>query len=124
VPIITVVLRKAYGLGAQGMAGAGFHAPLLAVAWPTGEFGGMGLEGAVRLGYRRELAAIENPVERQAMFDKMVEKLYEEGQAMNMAAYVEIDAVIDPAETRGWITRGLTITVNRPHQGVRFIDTW
>ena len=124
VPVFCIVTRKGYGLGAMAMAAGGFHEPVFSIAWPTGEFGGMGLEGAVRLGYRRELAAIENPVERQAMFDKMVEKLYEEGQAMNMAAYVEIDAVIDPAETRGWITRGLTITVNRPHQGVRFIDTW
>ena len=64
VPFFTIVLRKGYGLGAQAMAGGSFHAPIFTVAWPTGEFGGMGLEGAVKLGYRKELAAIEDPAER------------------------------------------------------------
>ena len=61
VPTGTIVLRKGYGLGAQAMAGGGFKAPLFTVAWPTSEFGAMGLEGAVRLGMRRELEAIEDP---------------------------------------------------------------
>lgn len=100
VPFVTVVLRKGYGLGAQAMAGGSFRAPLATLSWPTGEFGGMGLEGAVRLGFRRELEAIEDPDERQAAFDSMVEAAYRHGQALNMAAHLEIDDVIDPAETR------------------------
>ena len=100
VPMVTVVLRKGYGLGAQAMAGGSFRAPLATLSWPTGEFGGMGLEGAVRLGFRRELEAIEDPEERQAAFDSMVEAAYRHGQALNMAAHLEIDDVIDPAETR------------------------
>ncbi|WP_426573041.1 carboxyl transferase domain-containing protein [Aquihabitans sp. McL0605] len=100
VPLVTVVLRKGYGLGAQAMAGGSFRAPIATLSWPTGEFGGMGLEGAVRLGFRRELEAIADPVERQAAFDQMVEAAYRRGEALNMAAHLEIDDVIDPAETR------------------------
>lgn len=100
IPFVTVVLRKGYGLGAQAMAGGSFRAPLATLSWPTGEFGGMGLEGAVRLGFRRELEAIADPEERQAAFDSMVEAAYRHGQALNMAAHLEIDDVIDPAETR------------------------
>ena len=105
VPFVTVVLRKGYGLGAQAMAGGSFRAPLATLSWPTGEFGGMGLEGAVRLGFRRELEAIEDPAERQAAFDAMVEAAYRHGQALNMAAHLEIDDVIDPAETRDRVAR-------------------
>ncbi len=100
VPLVTVVLRKGYGLGAQAMAGGSFRAPLATLSWPTGEFGGMGLEGAVTLGFRRELEAISDPAERAAAFDAMVEAAYRHGQALNMAAHLEIDDVIDPAETR------------------------
>jgi acetyl-CoA carboxylase carboxyltransferase component len=100
VPLVTVVLRKGYGLGAQAMAGGSFRAPLATLSWPTGEFGGMGLEGAVRLGFRRELDAIDDPVERARTFDAMVDAAYERGKALNMAAHLEIDDVIDPAETR------------------------
>ena len=100
VPFVCVVLRKGYGLGAMAMAGGSFHAPITTVSWPTGEFGGMGLEGAVKLGFRAELEAIADPVERQEAFDHMVEAAYRHGQALNMAAHLEIDDVIDPAETR------------------------
>jgi acetyl-CoA carboxylase carboxyltransferase component len=100
VPFCTVVLRKGYGLGAQAMAGGSFREPLWIGSWPTGEFGGMGLEGAVRLGYRRELEAVEDPVEREALFQTMVERSYTIGKAINVASYFEIDDVIDPAETR------------------------
>jgi acetyl/propionyl-CoA carboxylase alpha subunit len=103
VPFFTVVLRKAYGLGAQAMAGGGFHAPFFAVSWPTGEFGGMGLEGAVKLGYRNELAAIADPAERKRKYEEMVAAMYEKGKALNTAALFEIDDVIDPADTRRWI---------------------
>ena len=85
VPFFTIVLRKGYGLGAQAMAGGSFKAPFFTVAWPTGEFGGMGLEGAVKLGYRNELAAIEDPAERKALFDEMVARMYEHGKAVNTA---------------------------------------
>jgi acetyl-CoA carboxylase carboxyltransferase component len=103
VPTGTVVLRKGYGLGAQAMAGGGFKAPLFTVGWPTSEFGAMGLEGAVRLGMRRELEAIEDPAEREKAFEAAVKAAYERGQGINMAAYFEIDDVIDPADTGRWI---------------------
>jgi acetyl-CoA carboxylase carboxyltransferase component len=103
VPTGTIVLRKGYGLGAQAMAAGSFKAPLFTVAWPTAEFGGMGLEGAVRLGMRRELDAIADPDERAAAFDQAVAAAYEKGKGLNMAAYFEIDDVIDPADSRRWI---------------------
>jgi acetyl-CoA carboxylase carboxyltransferase component len=108
VPFGTVILRKGYGLGAQAMAGGSFKAPLFCVAWPTGEFGGMNLEGAVRLGQRRELEAITDPEERERQYQAMVERMYEHGKALNMATYFEIDDVIDPADTRRWISTMLT----------------
>jgi acetyl-CoA carboxylase carboxyltransferase component len=103
VPTGTIVLRKGYGLGAQAMAGGGFKVPLFTVAWPTSEFGAMGLEGAVRLGMRRELEAIEDPGEREELFEASVAAAYERGRGLNMAAYGEIDDVIDPADSRRWI---------------------
>lgn len=103
VAFCTIVLRKGYGLGAQSMAGGSFKAPAFTISWPTGEFGGMGLEGAVKLGFRKELAAVEDPEARERMFQQMVDKLYERGKAVNMAAHFEIDAVIDPVESRRWI---------------------
>ncbi|HEV2961566.1 MAG TPA: carboxyl transferase domain-containing protein [Candidatus Angelobacter sp.] len=107
IPFFTIILRKGYGLGAQAMAGGGFKAPFFTVAWPTGEFGGMGLEGAVKLGYRKELAAIEDPAARKALFEKMVAKMYEHGKAVSVASHFEIDDVIDPAESRKWIVTAL-----------------
>jgi acetyl-CoA carboxylase carboxyltransferase component len=99
----TIVLRKGYGLGAQAMAAGGFKAPLFTVGWPTSEFGGMGLEGAVRLGMKRELEAIADDEERERVFTATVAAAYEHGQGVNMAAYGEIDDVIDPADSRRWI---------------------
>ena len=103
VPTGTIVLRKGYGLGAQAMAAGGFKAPLFTVGWPTSEFGGMGLEGAVRLGMKRELEAIADAEERERVFQQTVAAAYKHGQGMNMAAYGEIDDVIDPADSRRWI---------------------
>jgi len=103
VPTGTIVLRKGYGLGAQAMAAGSFKAPLFTVGWPTSEFGAMGLEGAVRLGMRRELEAIADPGQRQATFDRFVAAAYERGRGVNMAAYFEIDDVIDPADSSRWI---------------------
>jgi acetyl-CoA carboxylase carboxyltransferase component len=103
IPFGTIVLRKGYGLGAQAMAGGSFKAPLFTVGWPTSEFGGMGLEGAVRLGMRRELDAIEDAEERERVFQATVTAAYEHGEGLNMAAYGEIDDVIDPADSRRWI---------------------
>src|SRR5204862_2305202 len=97
VPFFTIVLRKGYGLGAQAMAGGSFKAPIFTVAWPTGEFGGMGLEGAVKLGFRRELEAIDEEDERQKVFEEMVDRMYEHGRAVNTASHFEIDDVLDPA---------------------------
>ncbi len=127
VPFFTVVLRKCYGLGAQAMAGGSLHASCLTISWPTGEFGGMGLEGAVRLGYRKELEAISDPVERETAFRRMVAKSYEDGKALNIASALEVDQVIDPAETRTWIMAGLRSMPQRtPPSGRirRFIDPW
>ncbi len=107
VPFFTIVLRKGYGLGAQAMAGGSFKAPMFTVAWPTGEFGGMGLEGAVKLGYRKELAAVEDPAARQALFEEMVTRMYDHGKAVSYATYFEIDDVIDPAESRTWVMTAL-----------------
>ncbi|HET9721396.1 MAG TPA: carboxyl transferase domain-containing protein [Solirubrobacteraceae bacterium] len=114
VPVGTVVLRKAYGLGAQSMAGGGFRAPQFVVGWPTSEFGAMGLEGAVRLGLRRELEAIEDLDERQEAYEAAVASAYERGQGLNMAAYGEIDDVIDPADTRRWIATLFATGRRRP----------
>ena len=126
VPVFTVVLRKGYGLGAQAMAAGSFHAPFFIVSWPTGEFGGMGLEGAVRLGYRKELEAQPTPEAREELFKKMVEQSYARGKAINMAAYLEIDDVIDPSDTRRWIMRGLRSLPPQERSGKRrtFVDTW
>ena len=104
VPTVTIVLRKAYGLGAQAMMGGSTKAPLACVAWPTGEFGGMGLEGAVRLGYRRELDAVEDDEAREELFQELVERMYDVGKGLSVASYFEIDDVIDPADSRRWIT--------------------
>ncbi|WP_404363011.1 carboxyl transferase domain-containing protein [Marinobacter sp.] len=133
VPFFTVVLRKGYGLGAQAMAAGSLHSPMFTIGWPTSEFGAMGLEGAVRLGFAKELAAIRDEAERQKTFDAMVARAYEQGKGMNMASFLEIDAVIDPAETRHWLSRGLKSVpagaTGRPRQGADrctdgFIDTW
>lgn len=107
VPLFALVLHKAYGLGAMAMTGGGFHVPLATVAWPSGEFGAMGIEGAVRLGYSKELAAKAEGPAREALFASLVDQAYERGKAINMASALEIDAVIDPAQTRDWLTKGL-----------------
>jgi acetyl-CoA carboxylase carboxyltransferase component/biotin carboxyl carrier protein len=127
VPYYTIVLRKSYGLGAQAMQGGSSHAPHLTVSWPTGEFGGMGLEGQVKLGYRKELMAIEDPVERNAEYEKRVAASYEHGKAISMASYFEIDDVIDPAESRNIIVRALkSVPPAPPRTGKKRpnIDTW
>ncbi|MCB1644735.1 MAG: carbamoyl-phosphate synthase large subunit, partial [Pseudomonadales bacterium] len=127
VPVFGVVLRKGYGLGAQAMIGGGFKASAFTVTWPTGEFGGMGLEGAVKLGYRKELEAIEDPAERTRVFEEKVAASYERGKAVNYATAFEIDDVIDPVDTRKWIMAGLrSIPASAPRSGKKrpFIDTW
>jgi len=123
-PLFTVVTRKGYGLGAQAMAGGSFHSPAFIAAWPTGEFGGMGLEGAVKLGYRKELEAETDPAQQKALYDQLVARLYAAGKATSMAAALEIDAVIDPADTRRWIVGGLDAAagVSKPWE-VR-VDSW
>ena len=127
VPFATIILRKGYGLGAQAMAGGSFKAPVFCIAWPTGEFGGMNLEGAVRLGQRRELDAIEDPEERERAFQGMVDRMYQWGKAINAASHFEIDDVIDPAESRRWITTMLTsapVPAERSGKKRPHIDTW
>jgi acetyl-CoA carboxylase carboxyltransferase component len=127
VPMFSVVLRKSYGLGALAMTGGSYPASVFAVAWPTGEFGGMGLEGSVKLGYRNELAAITDPAARRAKFDEMVAAAYEHGKALNQASTYHIDQVIDPADTRRWIVAGLrSLPVAQPRleKKLRWIDAW
>lgn len=126
IPFFTVVLRKGYGLGAQAMAAGSFHAPMFTIGWPSSEFGAMGLEGAVRLGYAKELAALEDPAEQQALFDKLVAELYQRGKGLSMASFLEIDSVIDPLETRDWLLRGLSSAPPESlERGLRpFVDTW
>ncbi|BEP37575.1 carboxyl transferase domain-containing protein [Variovorax sp. V59] len=124
VPFFAVVLRKGYGLGAQAMTAGGFDAPVFTVAWPTGEFGAMGLEGAVRLGYRKELAAVPEGTERDALFRKLVAQQYANGEAIHMAQTLEIDAVIDPAETRTWLVRGLASAGRSMQAASPYVDTW
>jgi len=127
IPIVTIVLRKGYGLGAMAMAAGGFGCPVLTASWPSGEFGAMGLEGAVRLSARRELESVEDPQERQARFESLLSEMVERGKALNMASFLEIDAVIDPMATRDWVRRALAAA---PRPSVRsgkkhpYIDTW
>jgi acetyl-CoA carboxylase carboxyltransferase component len=108
------------------MAGGGFKIPMFTVAWPTGEFGGMGLEGAVKLGFRKELAAIEDPEERRRRYEEMVSAAYERGKAVSMASVFEIDEVIDPADSRRWITTALESAPKRERRGKKrpHVDTW
>jgi acetyl-CoA carboxylase carboxyltransferase component len=127
VPFFTIILRKGYGLGAQAMAGGGFKIPLFTIAWPTGEFGGMGLEGAVKLGYRKELEALTDPAERKKTFEQMVERMYRVGKGVNVATTFEIDDVIDPADSRLWITTAMKSAPEpAPRRGKKrpCVDTW
>jgi acetyl-CoA carboxylase carboxyltransferase component len=125
VPMVTVILRKGYGLGAMAMAGGDFHASLATLAWPTGEVGGMGLEGAVRLAMRKELAAIEDDDERQRTYDELVAAAYVNGGALSAATYDEIDDVIDPADTRTRVAALLSSWQPPQRDGRRrVVDTW
>ena len=123
VPLFTIILRKGYGLGAQAMAGGSFVAPVFTLAWPTGEIGGMGLEGAVDLGFKKHLDAQEDEAARTALRDKLIAAMYEKGKALNAASQLEFDGVIDPAETRATILRGLN-AVGPIEASHRMIDTW
>ncbi|MEY4656944.1 MAG: hypothetical protein RL073_1171 [Actinomycetota bacterium] len=127
IPWITVVLRKGYGLGAQAMAGGSFHAKDLVVSWPSGEFGGMGLEGAVRLGFKKELDAAGTSEERDDLEKRLIAAAYMRGNALNMASHTEIDDVIDPADTRRRIL-GLLSACPKPlvrtDKKRPMVDTW
>ena len=124
VPVFSVVLRRGYGLGAMALTAGHFHAPVAIAAWPSGEFGPMGIEGSVRLGFRKELEAAA-PEAREALFQKLVAEAIAKGQALNMASHLEIDDVIDPADTRDWLQRGLNSVAGRPLAPRRgFVDAW
>jgi acetyl/propionyl-CoA carboxylase alpha subunit/acetyl-CoA carboxylase carboxyltransferase component len=127
VPYFTVVLRKGYGLGAQAMTAGSLLAPDFTISWPTGEFGPMGFEGAVKLGFGKQLQGIEDPVQRQQVFDQLVAEAYKRGKALNMAAHLELDDVIDPADTRRWLVRGLASMPQPAPRSARkrpFVDAW
>ena len=127
VPLFTIILRRGYGLGCMAMAGGSFHTPFFTISWPTGEFGGMGLEGAVRLGYRKELENVQDPQNREELFEKLVAMAYEKGKAISTAGYLEIDEVIDPVESRTWVVSGLKSNPASGYlgeKGVGFVDAW
>ena len=125
VPILTVVLRKAYGLGAMAMAGGSLHESFFTVAWPTGEFGGMGLEGAVKLGFRKELEAETDPQKKQALYEQLVKGAYDKGKAISAASFLEFDEVIDPKDTRQWIITALqSISTSDYSKSRRMVDGW
>lgn len=126
VPYFTVVLRRGYGLGVMAMAKGGFHESFFTASWPSGEFGAMGIEGAIKAGFKKELAAIEDPNERKKLYDQLVDELYKRGKALNMASYLEIDSVIDPADTRKWIMRGIKSAPSQQFSRTNhnFIDPW
>lgn len=125
VPLFTVILRKGYGLGAQAMAGGSFARSNFTIAWPSGEIGAMGLEGAVKLGAKKELEAIADETGRRALFDKLVARAYEKGRAINAARKVEFDAVIDPIDTRQWLVNGLNRHAGgKPGPGRKYVDAW
>ena len=127
VPHVAIFIRKGYGLGAQAMVGGNTKEPFFAAAWPTGEFGGMGLEGQVKLGYRNELAAIEDPEERMARYQDLVDRAYERGKALNQGVAFGIDDVIDPMDSRAWISSALrSVPPPPPREGKKRqnIDTW
>jgi acetyl-CoA carboxylase carboxyltransferase component len=111
VPMVAIILRRGYGLGAMAMTGGSFANPVYTASWPTGEFGGMGLEGAVRLGFKKELEAVTDATRREALFEKLLAEMYAAGKATEAAAHLEIDAVIDPAETRTVIINTLARTI-------------
>ncbi len=126
VPLFTVIIRKGYGLGSQAMAGGGFHEPFFTIGWPTAEMGPMGLEGAVELGFRKELDATNDNQERQVLFKKLVAKMYRKGKAISVAGSFEIDAVIDPKDTREWIIKGnLAAKKDTKYKSTKkFVDVW
>jgi acetyl-CoA carboxylase carboxyltransferase component len=126
VTYMTVILRKAYGLGAIAMAGGSYKEPAFTVSWPTGEFGGMGIEGSIKLGYRDDLAAITDPEERRQRYESMVARAYESGKALNQASLFGIDDTIDPAETRTWVANTLRAVkpVERHGKKRAFVDGW
>ena len=124
IPVFSLMLRRGYGLGAMALTAGHFHAPVAIAAWPSGEFGPMGIEGSVRLGFRKELEAAA-PEAREALFGQLVAEAIAKGQALNMASHLEIDDVIDPAESRDWLLRGLRSLAGRPLRPRRgFVDAW
>jgi acetyl-CoA carboxylase carboxyltransferase component len=124
IPLTCIFLRKAYGLGAMAMAGGSFARPVYSASWPQGEFGGMGLEGAVQLGFKKELAACASEEERKKLYDELLGALYDNGKATEAAAFLEIDAVIDPADTRAVVLRAFD-SAGSVKSGTRsMVDTW
>jgi acetyl-CoA carboxylase carboxyltransferase component len=127
VPVFTIVLRKAYGLGAPAMAGGSLSAPFFLASWPTGEFFGMGIEGSVKLGFRKELAAITDPAARRERFDDLVAARYEQARAINQSTTFHIDDVIDPADSRRWVVLAMDVAHGQEQHPAKRrpnIDAW
>ncbi len=124
IPIITIILRKAYGLGAMAMAGGNFHQSYMTFSWQTGEFGPMGLEASVELGFKKELESTKTKKERDKLYDKLVKEAYNRGKAINAASTMEIDEVIDPLHTRDRISNALNSYRSKEVLSRKFIDSW
>jgi acetyl-CoA carboxylase carboxyltransferase component len=124
VPIITIILRKAYGLGAMAMAGGNFHESYMTLSWQTGEFGPMGLEASVELGFKKELESVKTKKERDNLYNKLVKEAYERGKAINAASTMEIDEVIDPLHTRDRILTALNSYCSKEESRKKIIDSW
>jgi acetyl-CoA carboxylase carboxyltransferase component len=127
VPYFNVVLRKAYGLGALAMSTGSFDETFFSIAWPTGEFAGMGLEASVKLGRRAELLALTDIPQRKARYDELVAESYAWSRALNAGTVNEVDDVIDPAETRRWLIMGLESSPPKPVRTGKkraWVDSW
>ena len=124
VPIITIILRKAYGLGAMAMAGGNFHESYMTFSWQTGEFGPMGLEASVELGFKKELESAKTKKERDKLYDKLVKEAYKRGKAINAASTMEIDEVIDPKNSRVRISTAINSYCYKKERVRKIIDSW
>jgi acetyl-CoA carboxylase carboxyltransferase component len=117
VPKVTVIMRKAYGAGYFVMNGTAYEADYI-VAWPTAEIAVMGPDGMVAITMRKQLEQIPEGKERDAAKIEMAEEFRKNIDPYIAAGHAQIDDVIDPAETRHTIWKGLQVSrtkiVDRP----------
>jgi acetyl-CoA carboxylase carboxyltransferase component len=120
VPVITVVLRKAYGAGLLAMGGSrsGVDGALI---WPTAEMSAMQIEGAVDIVFRREVAAAEDPAAKR---EELIRHFYAKSTPLRAASGFGIDDVIDPAQTRGKLIAMLRFNQGRRHKSLPPKHRW